>query len=77
MKGLMLVMSCALADRADESLVAAAGIDADEVEDLSLVEVSLCAFQVAHAQLLDLIGFDTHQLIYIIDRPFPIVTHRQ
>ena len=63
----MLVVGGALADWTDESLVAAAGIDADEVEHFSFVEVALCALQVTHAKFLDLIGFDTHQLNYIIN----------
>jgi len=39
----MLVVGGALADGTDESFVAAAWIDADEVEHFSLVEVALCA----------------------------------
>ena len=39
----MLVVGGALADWTDESFVAAAWIDADEVEHFSFVEVALCA----------------------------------
>lgn len=37
----MSLMGGALADRADESLAPASGINADEVENLALVQVAL------------------------------------
>ena len=37
-----------LADGADETFVATVGVDADEVEDLSFVEVSFGAFEVPY-----------------------------
>jgi hypothetical protein len=56
-------MNSILADWADESFAFAVGINTDEVENLTFMEVSFVAFQVSHSQLSYLIGFKAHQLI--------------
>lgn len=61
MQSLVALMGGVLADGTDESLGATGRIDADEVEDLALVQVTLRATQVTHPQLLDLIRLDTHE----------------
>jgi len=48
-QGLVSFVGGALADWANEAFVAAGWIDADEVEDFSIVEISLVAFEVAYS----------------------------
>lgn len=52
MESLMAIVGSALADWANETLVPTGRIDADEVENFSLVEISLGALEVSHSQPL-------------------------
>lgn len=45
----------------NQPLAAASGVDADEIEDFSFVEIAFCAAEIAHPKFFDLIWFDTHQ----------------
>ncbi len=47
-EGLVSLVSGVLADGADESFVTAGGIDANEIEDLSLVQLTFLALKVTH-----------------------------
>ena len=60
MHGLVVFVLGGLADGTDEAFVLAGGVDADEIEDFSLVHVAFGALQVAYPYLFELLGVDAH-----------------
>lgn len=58
----MSLVSCILAYWANKSLVPAVGVDANEIEDFSFMEVALGALEIAHSQLFYFLRLDTHSI---------------
>lgn len=59
----MTLVSSILADRADKTFAFAAGINTDEIEDLSLMEFTFVALKISYSELFYLFGLNAHQLI--------------